>query len=585
MGWQISTSLRSDLAIDALEMAIYSRNGEDLSDLVHHSDRGVQYLSIRFTERLAGAEILASVGSKGDSYDNALAESFNGLYKTELIHRQGPWRNVEHVEWATPNYVDWFNNQRIHESLDYVPPVEFEAHYYGTNESESLAVLEMIQSPRNPARFRCESIVAYMSELQLNRPVKIYLLIFSGASVLSTAVAWIYSSYFQNDFATLLVFYGQDGNCDAATQGLGVHCFGDYSAIHFSNLFQEPQGAEIVYPIITRIFRLPFLIVESISGYRVGLTCYLLALLCATLFPILHSYFTGRVKLTLPLWLCISCINIGTISSLDRGNVIAFAVPFLYLFLIKFQDNSLTSASKYLTLAAMVKPQLMLFAVVFLWRREIKTMLLFSVNTVVVIFIPYLVFGTRSMTVLKSWIDETVSWSKSLPPTDGFPTNYSFNRILGIADVNYSKFSFILGAILLAAVSFTVVRKKRRIEAIDLIKVSLIVLCMNSIVYVYYSVLLIPLWVILFSIPSSNPDENEKPNGGEQFAPYLLALATAPLAWPSRWRMDDDVSASGAYNVVPILISLGVVVFVVYTTVCSFRPSTAVAIRTKGNQR
>lgn len=144
VGWQISTSLRSDLAIDALEMAIYPRNGDDLSHLVHHSDRGVQYLSIRYSERLADAEIVASVGSKGASYDNALAESFNGLYKTELIHRQGPWRNVEHVEWATLNYVDWFNNQRIHESLDYVPPVEFEAHYYETNVSESLAVLEMI---------------------------------------------------------------------------------------------------------------------------------------------------------------------------------------------------------------------------------------------------------------------------------------------------------------------------------------------------------------------------------------------------------------------------------------------------------
>ena len=89
-------------------------------------------------------EIVASVGSKGDSYDNALAESFNGLYKTELIHRKGPWRNVEHVEWATLNYVDWFNNRRIHESLDYVPPVEFEEHYYDSNVSESLAVLEMI---------------------------------------------------------------------------------------------------------------------------------------------------------------------------------------------------------------------------------------------------------------------------------------------------------------------------------------------------------------------------------------------------------------------------------------------------------
>jgi putative transposase len=140
VGWQASTSLRSDLAIDALEMAIYSRNANDLSGLVHHSDRGVQYLSIRYSERLGEAEIVASVGSKGDSYDNALAESFNGLYKTELIHRKGPWRNVEHVEWATLNYISWFNNRRIHESLDYVTPIEFEAHYYGSNESERLAV-------------------------------------------------------------------------------------------------------------------------------------------------------------------------------------------------------------------------------------------------------------------------------------------------------------------------------------------------------------------------------------------------------------------------------------------------------------
>jgi putative transposase len=144
VGWQISTSLRSDLAIDALEMAIFARNGQDLSHLVHHSDRGVQYLSIRYSERLGEADIVASVGSKGDSYDNALAESFNGLYKTELIHRKGPWRNVEHVEWETLKYLVWFNNRRIHESLDYVSPVEFEAHYYDSNESDRLAVLETI---------------------------------------------------------------------------------------------------------------------------------------------------------------------------------------------------------------------------------------------------------------------------------------------------------------------------------------------------------------------------------------------------------------------------------------------------------
>lgn len=144
VGWQASTSLRSDLAIDALEMAIYSRQHHDLSHLVHHSDRGVQYLSIRYSERLGSADIVASVGSKGDSYDNALAESFNGLYKNELIHRKGPWRNVEHVEWETLNYVDWFNNRRIHEALGYVSPTEFEAAYYDSSESENLAVLETI---------------------------------------------------------------------------------------------------------------------------------------------------------------------------------------------------------------------------------------------------------------------------------------------------------------------------------------------------------------------------------------------------------------------------------------------------------
>jgi putative transposase len=120
-------------------MAIFAR-GDDLEGLIHHSDRGVQYLSIRYSERLHDAGAVASVGSRGDSYDNAMAESFNSLYKSELIYRKGPWRHVEHVEWATLNYVDWFNHRRIHESLDYVPPVEFEAHYYDTNGSESLPV-------------------------------------------------------------------------------------------------------------------------------------------------------------------------------------------------------------------------------------------------------------------------------------------------------------------------------------------------------------------------------------------------------------------------------------------------------------
>jgi putative transposase len=136
VGWQASKSLRSDLALDALEMAIWNRQraGVDVSGLVHHSDRGVQYLCIRYADRLAENEIVASVGSKGDSYDNALAESFNGLYKWELIYRQGPWRGIDDVEFATMTYVDWFNNRRLHGTITdapgYTTPAAFEADYY-----------------------------------------------------------------------------------------------------------------------------------------------------------------------------------------------------------------------------------------------------------------------------------------------------------------------------------------------------------------------------------------------------------------------------------------------------------------------
>ena len=130
VGWRVSSSLRSDLALDALEQAICERQDERADGLIHHSDRGGQYLSIRYTERLADAGIEPSVGSKGDSYDNALAESIVGLFKTEMIRRNGPWRNLEDVEFATLEWVWWFNHHRLLEPIGYVPPVEREQEYY-----------------------------------------------------------------------------------------------------------------------------------------------------------------------------------------------------------------------------------------------------------------------------------------------------------------------------------------------------------------------------------------------------------------------------------------------------------------------
>ena len=130
VGWRVSASLRTDFVLDALEQAIYDRRGIGVDDLVHHSDRGSQYLAMRYTARLAEAGIEPSVGSRGDSYDNAMAESIIGLYKTEVIQRKGPWRHLEAVEFATLRWVAWFNTRRLLEPIGYVPPAEYEAEYY-----------------------------------------------------------------------------------------------------------------------------------------------------------------------------------------------------------------------------------------------------------------------------------------------------------------------------------------------------------------------------------------------------------------------------------------------------------------------
>ena len=130
VGWRVSASMRTDFVLDALEQAIYARSGDALTGLVHHSDRGTQYLSMRYTQRLADVGMAPSVGSQGDAYDNALAESVIGLYKTEVIRRKGPWRSLEAVEFATLAWVDWFNMRRLLGPIGDVPPAEFEAQYY-----------------------------------------------------------------------------------------------------------------------------------------------------------------------------------------------------------------------------------------------------------------------------------------------------------------------------------------------------------------------------------------------------------------------------------------------------------------------
>lgn len=139
VGWRASRSAHAGFVLDALEQALHERRPARGVGLVHHSDRGSQYVSIKYTERLAEADIEPSVGSVGDSYDNALAETINGLYKAEVIHRRGPWRSFEAVEYATLEWVDWFNHRRLLEPIGNIPPAEAEANYYAAAEQIDMA--------------------------------------------------------------------------------------------------------------------------------------------------------------------------------------------------------------------------------------------------------------------------------------------------------------------------------------------------------------------------------------------------------------------------------------------------------------
>ncbi len=138
VGWKVSNTMRTDFVLDALEQALHERKPFDSGGLIHHSDRGSQYVSIRYSERLAEAGIEASVGSVSDSYDNAWAETINGLYKAEVIHRRS-WRTREAVEWATLEWVDWFNHQRLLGPIGHIPPAEAEANYYRQLEGQAMA--------------------------------------------------------------------------------------------------------------------------------------------------------------------------------------------------------------------------------------------------------------------------------------------------------------------------------------------------------------------------------------------------------------------------------------------------------------
>ena len=161
VGWRVANSLRTDFVLDALEPAIYDRRGDGAGDLVQHSDRGTQYVSMRYTARLADAGSALSVGRRGAAYDNALAETIIGLFKTEVIRRRGPWRHIAAVEFATRAWVDWFNTRRLLEPIRYSPPAEYEERYYEQATVASLTSFALRRS-RYGSEWHCQYHVVFI---------------------------------------------------------------------------------------------------------------------------------------------------------------------------------------------------------------------------------------------------------------------------------------------------------------------------------------------------------------------------------------------------------------------------------------
>ena len=380
--------------------------------------------------------------------------------------------------------------------------------------------------------------------------------VFLSTLTISGVIAWIYTSYFKGSYATLLVFFGQDGNCETASQGLGIHCFGDYSAIHFNSLWDKPIGAELVYPVITRVFRLPFLFIENLTNYRVGLYFYLAALFVAAIFPVVHHCINNKNQQYRTSLIFLATINIGLISTLDRGNVIGFAVPCLYMFLLNFRKNLFSKAGWWLVLASAVKPQIAIFAIAFLWASEFRVFFYSIIRVITLLTVPFSVFGLKGFGYFQDWLVETQKWSSSLLPSSNFPSNYSFNKIIGIFGSNFSEFSFLLGIFLIVVISVRHWRtgKGAKVSSIDLVQLGLIMTCMNSIVYVYYTVLLIPLLTLLLQ---PNVRDEALGDGERRVATLLaslIAFAMAPLAIPSRWILSDQAGEAGAFNQIPTLV-------------------------------
>jgi hypothetical protein len=366
--------------------------------------------------------------------------------------------------------------------------------------------------------------------------------------------AWVLRQYFDLDVGSLLVFPGRDSNCQVGKESVGIHCFGDFSAIRFESLLNRPSGAETVYPISSRLVRIPFYFVEQITNYRTSLIVFLVLAIAASLFPFIHVVRKCPGAFNAASAVLIGLTNIGTIATLDRGNIIVFCVPFVYLYLVNIRTQSWCTALFWLCLAVSIKPQLLFLVVLLLWSNRLKEFLIALFVGIALLIGPYLIVGRGSLEVFKEWLRELSRWSGSLDPTETYPANITFNKIPSLIAVNGTYFGYLVILLFAGIVSWRILVRKRRLTAKVVASTVLIAALSGPITYIYYAILALPAIAILILSDSSVEVESPSKVKLDVLSGFLYALILTPMAIPSKIWFGASVGSDGIYNLWPIVI-------------------------------
>lgn len=400
-----------------------------------------------------------------------------------------------------------------------------------------------------------------ISETLINRVVK-YFAFTAGASAI---LFWFVLSYFENDAADLLVYPGNDAHCLIPQESIGLHCFGDYASIRFGSIFDSPNPPGNVYPPSTRVFLLPFHLVDSILGFRWGLLSFIFVSVIALLLPIFFVTRNSSILIKVCMRLLLGFFTLPFVFTIDRGNPIALAIPGIFFYLVgKLEIVKLSHASLILFLisAVSIKPQFIGLVLLSLLLRAYKDFLKEALVGLGVIFVPFVLYGRESLNELQRWIHTTAEWSKSLSLSKNYPSNFSFARGLEFIGLDGRFIAVVVVAFCLVFLALSHVSLRK--DGVEILSISVIlgiIALSTPIAYGYYTSVFLPLAALFIMQPHERYLKSTTP---ESFIVMMtLVFTISPLVIPSKWGVQD----SSIYNLSPILSSLSWLGVLMYSSI------------------